>query len=186
MGFYRASSNAIAERANVSWGVIQYHFGSRENLMLAVLETGTQRLVNDLSAADITGETLTERIEEYFAVLASYYAAPDYLAFTQVLLNLSHDPSTSKQTLETMRRIDEPVNVELTRLSAKVFAGMDVGGKALRTMMFHVLRGMALSEVMLQTVPWDTRPEARMFPTQRRLLAEALTLVVEKEAARDT
>ena len=37
-GFYRASSNAIAERAGVTWGVIQYHFGTREALMLAVLE----------------------------------------------------------------------------------------------------------------------------------------------------
>ena len=32
-GFYRASSNAIAERAGVTWGVIQYHFGTREALM---------------------------------------------------------------------------------------------------------------------------------------------------------
>src|SRR5580658_2196429 len=86
--FYRASTNAIAERAGLSWGVIQYHFGSREALMLAVLEEGGHRLVEDLSTADIVGETLTERIESYYAILARYYTHPEYLAFVQVLLNL--------------------------------------------------------------------------------------------------
>jgi len=94
-GFYRASSNAIAERAGLSWGVIQYHFGTREALMLGVLEEGTGRLARQLRAADIHGETLVERVEEYFEILAEYYESPDYLAFTQVLLNLSHDPTTS-------------------------------------------------------------------------------------------
>src|SRR3982074_3735077 len=94
-GFYRASSNAIADTAGLSWGVIQYYFGSRENLMLAVLEEGTHRLSEELARADLTGETLTERFEQYLRVLEGYYGTPDYLAFVQVLLNLSHDPKTS-------------------------------------------------------------------------------------------
>src|SRR5438128_1846069 len=43
LGFYRASSNEIARRAEVSWGSIQYHFGSRESLMLAVVEEVNER-----------------------------------------------------------------------------------------------------------------------------------------------
>ncbi|MCU1453644.1 MAG: regulatory protein TetR, partial [Acidimicrobiales bacterium] len=51
-GFYRASSNEIARRAGVTWGVIQHHFGTRESLMLAVLEDGMERfsaVVHDAS-----------------------------------------------------------------------------------------------------------------------------------------
>jgi AcrR family transcriptional regulator len=33
-GFYRSSSNRIAARAGVSWGVIQHYFGTREKLLL--------------------------------------------------------------------------------------------------------------------------------------------------------
>src|SRR6266568_236456 len=68
-GFYRASSNAIAERAGLTWGVIQYYFGTREVLMLAVLEEGTQRLLDDLTTAEITADSLEERIEEFIAVV---------------------------------------------------------------------------------------------------------------------
>jgi AcrR family transcriptional regulator len=181
-GFYRASSNAIAERAGLTWGVIQYYFGSREALMLAVLEEGTHRLVEALSSAEITAPTLRGRLEEYTAVVERYYADPTYLAFVQVLLNLSHDPRTSRQTLETMMSIAKAVDTELERLTASVFGEMTIDTRELRGLVFYVLRGLALSEVMLETLPFDPQGEAPDFARQRRLLAEALAMLIEREA----
>jgi TetR/AcrR family transcriptional regulator, regulator of cefoperazone and chloramphenicol sensitivity len=181
-GFYRASTNAIAERAGLSWGVIQYHFGSRELLMLAVLEEGTRRLVEDLSTADIAGDTLMTRIESYGDILTRYYADPQYLAFLQVLLNLRHDPRTSARTLETMSNITATVEAELDRLTKKLFEGMTVRPAALRGLVFHVLRGLALSEAMLGALPFDTPQQSKNLPQQRRLAAEALTLLLDKES----
>jgi TetR/AcrR family transcriptional regulator, regulator of cefoperazone and chloramphenicol sensitivity len=183
-GFYRASSNAIAERAGLSWGVIQYHFGNRELLMLAVLEEGTRRLVEDLSTADIVGETLTERIQSYGDILTRYYADPHYLAFLQVLLNLRHDPRTSAQTRETMTQITGTVEEQLDRLTRMLFAGMAVRQNALRGLVFHVLRGLALSDAMLGALPFDTPQQLKNLPAQRRLAAEALALLIEKETSR--
>jgi AcrR family transcriptional regulator len=183
-GFYRASTNVIAERAGLSWGVIQYHFGSRELLMLAVLEEGTHRLVEDLSTADIGGETLTGRIQNYGDILTRYYADPQYLAFVQVLLNLRHDPRTSAQTLETMTKITATVEAQLDRLTKKLFEGMAVRQPALRGLVFHVLRGLALSEAMLGALPFDTPRQVKNIPEQRRLAAEALTMLLERESNR--
>jgi len=39
-GFATASANHIAERAGVTWGVIQYHFGDRSGLLSAVIAHG--------------------------------------------------------------------------------------------------------------------------------------------------
>jgi len=39
-GFAAASAKHIAERAGVTWGVIQYHFGDRDGLLAAVVESG--------------------------------------------------------------------------------------------------------------------------------------------------
>jgi TetR/AcrR family transcriptional regulator, regulator of cefoperazone and chloramphenicol sensitivity len=181
-GLYRASSNAIAERAGLTWGVIQYYFGTREALMLAVLEEGARRLGENVRTADITGDTLIERVEQYLDILAAYYGTPDYLAFTQVLINLSHDPRTSEQALETIERINDAANPEVRRLQAKVFAGTGIRRSAVRSLLFHALRGLALSHLMLGTVPLDSKQQARQFPAQRRLLAEALSLLIEQEA----
>ena len=181
-GFYRASSNAIAERAGVSWGVIQYHFGTREALMLAVLEEGTRRLNEVLLTAEITGDTVTERVAQYMDILVKYYGSVDYLAFTQVLVNLTHDPRTSQQTRETMARIGESANPELRRLQRKVLAGTGIRRPAVRSLLFHALRGLALSHVMLETLP-DQISEPRQFPEQqRRLLAEALGMLIEAQS----
>jgi TetR/AcrR family transcriptional regulator, regulator of cefoperazone and chloramphenicol sensitivity len=181
-GFYRASSNAIAERAGLSWGVIQYYFGSRESLMLAVLEEGTSRLLDDLSKANITGQSTTERLEEYFRILESYYGEPEYLAFVQVLLNLSHDPRTSAQARDAMLRNTTAIDSELSRLTNQLFAGTGIRSRSLRTFAFHVLRGLALSEVMLTTLPFDTQTMVRNVSDQRRLLARAVSLLIESES----
>jgi len=71
-GFYRASSNKIAKRAGVTWGVIQYHFGTREALMLAVHERGVAELDRCLVEAEIGGETLEPRMDSCVAALWAY------------------------------------------------------------------------------------------------------------------
>jgi AcrR family transcriptional regulator len=185
-GFYRASSNAIAERAGLSWGVIQYHFGSRENLMLAVLEEGTGRLILDLANADISADTLEERFEQYFSVLEGYYGTPDYLAFIQVRLNLSLDPRTSEQAMQTMVETNQAVHVEVKRLTDRLFAGTGIRRKSLRGFPFQVLRGLAMSEVMVRSLPYDDGLVTRMadeVSAQRHYLTRALSLLMEEEMA---
>jgi len=179
-GFYRSSSNAIAETAGLSWGVIQYYFGSREALMLAVMEEGHLRLMADLENANITGDTMDERIEQYFSVIEGYYGQHEYLAFIQVLLNLSHDPRTSDQTRESMIRAAEGIDAQLVRLTKQLFAGTRPR-KAIRNFPFHVLRGLALSEVMLKTLPYDTADLMKRAGEQHRYLIKAIALLLESE-----
>ena len=63
-GFYRASSNEIARQAGMTWGVIQYHFGTRESLMLAVLNDTMTRFVDLVEHANIEGDGATVRLEQ--------------------------------------------------------------------------------------------------------------------------
>ena len=49
-GFSAASARHIIDRAGVSWGVIQHHFGSRDGLLTAVIEDAIDRLVVALEA----------------------------------------------------------------------------------------------------------------------------------------
>lgn len=50
-GFARASTNAVAERAGVAKGLVFHHFGSKEDLFLAVLDDVLARLVPGFEAA---------------------------------------------------------------------------------------------------------------------------------------
>jgi AcrR family transcriptional regulator len=182
-GFYRASSNAIAETAGLSWGVIQYYFGSRESLMLAVLQEGNSRLIETLSSGEIDADTISERLEQYFVIIEKHYGDPEYLAFVQVLLNLSHDPRTSAQTRKAMIEGAELITQQIDRLTGQLFAGTGIRRAALKNFPFIVLRGLALSEVMLTTLPFDTRAIQKRVLEQRRMLADATAWLIENEAA---
>src|ERR1700759_723502 len=47
-GFGAASAKHITERAGVTWGVIQYHFGDRDGLLMAVVDQGFGQLLETL------------------------------------------------------------------------------------------------------------------------------------------
>jgi AcrR family transcriptional regulator len=178
-GFYRASSNAIAERAGLSWGVIQYWFGTRESLMLAVMEEGTRRLRRLLEERHVTGATTAERVESYFDILADYYGQPAWLAFMQVALNLNHDPATSRQTIEMLTEMNASAAPLFARLARELFSDRPRPDPRLAEFVFHAVRGVAMSELMLSLNPPEARPGWRPdFAGTKKLLARAVALLL--------
>ncbi len=103
-GYYRTSSNEIARRAGVTWGTLQHQFGSRELLLLEVLNQRWRDLQNEMATAEVSGTTLEARLHSVLEVLATHYGEPAQLASLQILLDLSRDPEVSRAT---KRAIDE-------------------------------------------------------------------------------
>ena len=136
-GYYRASSNEVARRAGVTWGVIQYHFGTRERLMLEVFKDACERLVDHSRNAVITGDTLRERLGSYFDHLMGFYGRPEYLAYLEINLNLARDPDTSEETMAALRQVGEDF----------MQYWVDVPGlpRRYRHLVFESLRGLILS-----------------------------------------
>src|SRR5258706_12140957 len=60
-GFAAASTRHITERAGVTWGVIQYHFGDRDGLMMAVVDEGYADLLESLRRQPAGFEALSAR-----------------------------------------------------------------------------------------------------------------------------
>jgi AcrR family transcriptional regulator len=185
-GFYRASSNEIARRAEVTWGVIQYHFGTREALLLAVLERAAAELQRDLTAAQLTGATLVERIDQLANFVWGYYARPEFLAYMQVMLNLSHDPTTEQQTRAAMDDNQIHVSEQLPRLLREVLGDAVPDGYAeasrLSTFIFGALRGMAIDQGHLALLP-NSNSNPEQNAEQRRRLVESLAAYVESEVS---
>jgi AcrR family transcriptional regulator len=143
LGFYRASSNEIARKAGLSWGSIQYHFGTRERLLLAVVEELNQRFTTMVNQASIAGDTLGERLQSLYGVLGAFYGSPTYLARLQIVLNLSHDPDTSADVEQVLVRLAEDAGHEMRRLLHDTL-GPDASLATINAI-FHAIRGTALS-----------------------------------------
>src|ERR1700739_2294265 len=65
-GIAAASAKHIAERAGMTWGVIQYHFGDRDVLLMAVVDQGFGELLATLRALPPPAAQMntTQRVEQ--------------------------------------------------------------------------------------------------------------------------
>jgi AcrR family transcriptional regulator len=170
LGFYRGSStNEIARRAGVTWGVIQHRFGSREALMLAVLEASSEDLEKVVAEAHIDGETVQERLTQLIELLAQHYATPEYLASLQVILNLEHDPRTSEEVRGTMRRAADHSTAHLYRLLKETFGDQPIPND-LRSNIILAIRGFCFSQQLNDSMAYGTLHRSRPRPKQRREL----------------
>jgi AcrR family transcriptional regulator len=178
-GFYRASTNEIARRAGVTWGVIQHYFGTREALMLAVLQDGARQFAELMEAAHIEGDTAEDRVEQLLDVLTSHYGQPEFLAYLQVLLNMDHDPRTSVEVRKTMRAVAARSQDHVRRLLREAL-GPATSTPDLAITVFLVLRGFAISQQLQGTMAYDvSAPKADRATRQRRILAGILAPYLE-------
>lgn len=84
-GFAAATAKHVAERAGVTWGVIQYHFGDRNGLLRAVVDDGVTRLLDRLTAVDVGNLDLRQRIELVVDTAWECYSSPTSLAAFEIL-----------------------------------------------------------------------------------------------------
>ena len=72
-----------------------------------------------MASADVSADTLQERLTRVFEVLAAHYGAPEHLVQLQILLDLSHNPKTSAETRQAVAAHGE----KLTRAWVPLFEG---------------------------------------------------------------
>jgi AcrR family transcriptional regulator len=178
-GFYRASSNRIAARAGVTWGVIQYHFGTREALLVEVFTEAMHDLLERLRAAEIVGTTFEERLESLADIIWEFYRHPNFVAYEQLTLNLTHDPATADETLAMMARLNTRIGKRLHELVADVVD--DTAADVLPPgTLLQILRGVAVGLVLNEAVPGRTRRGRGAADPERRVLLDALAALVRE------
>jgi AcrR family transcriptional regulator len=165
-GFYRASSNKIAKRAGVTWGVIQYHFGTREALMVAVHERGLAELDRALADAVIEGDSLEARLASFVEALWAYYRRPEYL---------SHDPTTAVSTQLALKSSHDQVGERLPAMGRAVLGDGPSDAHVAETsrFLYNVVRGLALDQELLDAMPVE-HSGAAAFDAQRDELVRVL------------
>lgn len=151
-GFSAATAKHVAERAGVTWGVIQYHFGDRNGLLMAVVDDGVAKLVGSLSAAVVSELPLRERIEVVIDTAWSCYSSPTSLAAFEILRATRTDPSA------TSRRHLLEMNAAVAQLGRLITD--DPANDGVAEVIWAALRGVVLVQMIIGA-PVDWRRERR-------------------------
>ena len=86
-GFAAASASHIAERAGVTWGVIQYHFGDRNGLLSAVIADGFQSFQRSIESVLVPAGPSRQRVEASVEAAWAAFSSPESRASFEILIS---------------------------------------------------------------------------------------------------
>jgi AcrR family transcriptional regulator len=175
-GYYRTSSNEIARRAGVTWGTLQHQFGSRELLLLEVLNQRWHDLQQEMATAEVLGTSLEERLHSVLGVLGTHYGDPAQLASLQILLDLSRDPEVSKATKRAIDQHGERL-VEAWKPLFEQALGDAANDETLVRYAFVTLRGYLTGNLIASNIT-DTGDDH----DQRELLVQGVACAIRQRA----
>lgn len=158
-GIAAASGRHIADTAGVSWGVIQYHFGDRDGLLMAVVERGYAELQEALQSLPPATEHTTTRERVEAAVTAAWTAmsSPTARAATEILTGTRATRGTT--TTKHIRRLGKTFNTLISSIDR------DLGPTrtaAIGELLLTTLRGMVANQLVMHR-PVDTTKERQLL-----------------------
>jgi TetR/AcrR family transcriptional regulator, regulator of cefoperazone and chloramphenicol sensitivity len=147
-GFAAASAKHITERAGVTWGVIQYHFGDRDGLLMAVVDEGFSDLLVCLRDVQpkLDEKSGRARTELVVNAVADAFLSPTSIAALEILI------ATRTARADVDQRHLVELFSTLTDLGRYVAEGLEsehadaIGGLMWTTLMGTMVAGMAVPE----------------------------------------
>lgn len=165
-GYEGTTTGRVCERAGVSRGAHQHHFGTREELLAAALEELALRRGEDIRREVASLPQGDERIEQALDAIWGWFTGP--------LFQASIDLAAAARTDEELRASLAPVERRLSQETLRCCRAMLADGEEdpsrdpLIQMTLGTVRGLALLPVLQP----GTRSAAKQWAFARGQLAE--------------
>lgn len=164
-GFSSVTTANIAEQAGVSWGVLQYHFGSKREIFQAVLGSANPAFFQEINDIPLDTSDPDDLIRVAIDKLWKYNSSPTFRAAMEIVLNHAHlgddfyefALDTYKQLLRFFRKLFKACNSRLSRSEENALAEFVIStlrGMAVHNAMFpqHELAYTDQREILIETV----------------------------------
>lgn len=145
-GFAAANTNRIVERAGVTWGVLQHHFGDKSGLLDAVLERGMEELETGFEAINIEGEDIHKRVARVVDGGFRIFTTPLALASNEIEVNTRAPRADDPGHVANLRRMNR--RLERLALSALTEALGREPSRGVYGAFLSALRGFVLTCLM--------------------------------------
>jgi AcrR family transcriptional regulator len=97
LGYAHATTSLIAERASLSRGALQHQFGTRLDLLFAVLDHLSDEMLRHTQRLPAAGLTLGERIDAILKKYWEIYSGPTFMAVLHVFIGAGAEPGVYKK-----------------------------------------------------------------------------------------
>jgi AcrR family transcriptional regulator len=145
-GFAASTLDTITERAGVTRGAVQHHFGTGDELLLAVVDDLNEKLSALTDARALAGTSLAERLASICDQLWEMLSSRHFVAAIQIQLGTVTDPLLSPRVLKIMIRIESDLDKQWVELFADDGIARD-RIVAARHVVQAALRGLAIKQI---------------------------------------
>ena len=168
-GYAASSAKHIAERAGVTWGVIQYHFGDRDGLLGAVVTSGYAVFQESIETARIPAGASRVRIAAIIDAAWVAFSQPISRASLEIMIatRTTREPArdTELQAMaKTMHRLGERILGDQ--------AGQKALSRSVGEVVWATLRGLVIAEMVTG--------ESFDFVRERQTLVELVCAYLDK------
>jgi AcrR family transcriptional regulator len=168
-GFAPPSVRHITDRAGVTWGVVQYHFGDLDGLLMAVVDKGFGELLDaldELPPPAVRKGGVRARTEFVIDTIWDAFSSPTSMAALEILISTRG----LRGTVANTHLAD--LMVTLTKLGRHLGEGLSAphAGR-IGNLIWATLRGMVVAQMV-----W---PEPVDSSRDRQALVDVITAYVE-------
>jgi len=171
LGLKKTTTNAIAERAGVTWGALQHHFGGLNGCLVAAFDESFSRFVKTIGEPPSV-DTLEQRVAIFVQRAWQHYCSLHYLSMFQMLLN--DMPDISDQQWEQSKK---SIIVAMDDVWKKFFADV-VPDKDRRRMLARYTHAVMTGLAVNNAYQWGSR----QMPDELVLLQRSLLSAMQQEA----
>jgi AcrR family transcriptional regulator len=87
VGYQRTTAQAIANRAGVTWGAVQHHFGGKDELLLAVLEDTFTRFAERMTDIAAKKTPMEDRVSLFIDRAWEHFRSRHFRTAFEILLD---------------------------------------------------------------------------------------------------
>ncbi len=142
LGFQRTTAMQIAERAGVTWGAVQHHFGGKDGMLHAVLEETFRRFEERIGDLNVEKLSLESRVSLFVDRAWEHFSSDHYRSTFEILLNDAPEAPDNWQ-LEMSRSWD--------RVWSRVFSDAAISRQRHYTLQHYTvsaLSGLASTKIL--------------------------------------
>ena len=173
-GLADATAARIASRAKMTRGAVQHHFGTRDDLLVAVIDNFAKKLFSRSDDPDMRGSSLEARVRDICDKYWSIVGSRHFIAVIQVLLGLRNNPTVYRHLLDKMQWFES----ELDRRWVELFQDLGISPARLA-----VARHIALASMRGLAIRMVYRKDRTRWAVEREFLREMLTYALARSAA---
>jgi AcrR family transcriptional regulator len=148
---------------------VQHHFGTRDELLLSLIERSVRELGARLEDAAVEGESRLDRLQAFADLVWNHCRDPRYRVSWEIILEFRRRPEAAAAYAQRLVTFEHAIDDAWGRLLRETLGGAD--DRIVRRIIFATMRGLALDA--------HTNPNAGEATQERaylvRLIADDLT-----------